>query len=238
MYKHTLTSTLSMSGLLQSFTTPTCTGRTVRRYSESVYQIARQKWQLDGIPRPKSILEDDDTPVDLSEDSDAVNGARSSSMLIKNHSRKPTPTEVSKHREAIRKSFPEGWSPPRKLSREAMDILRRLHHTDPESFSTPILAERFKISPEAVRRILKSKWEPSAERRTAKVVQERKHMDELRQKTKAERQSKKKLQSMNVEELRRLLKHDYFSREKYARPDGEDATQTIGIGATDKFTLR
>ena len=63
-------------------------------------------------------------------------------------------------------------------------------------------------------------------------------MDELRQKTKAERQSKKKLQSMNVEELRRLLKHDYFSREKYARPDGEDATQTIGIGATDKFTLR
>jgi hypothetical protein len=121
-----------------------------------------------------------------------------------------------------------------------MDVLRQLHRTDPETFSTPILAERFKISPEAVRRILKSKWEPCSERRTAMIVQERKQKEEMKQKSKAERQSKNKLQSMNVEELRRLLKHDHFWREKYARPDGdsEDATQTLGIGATDKFTLR
>jgi len=228
-----------MSCLLR-FTKPCCVRRTVRCYSGSVYRIAQQKWQLGGIPRPKSILEDDDTPVDLSEDGDTVNGVQSTPVAssYKTHPRKPTPHEVTRHREAIRKSFPEGWSPPRKLSREAMDILRQLHRTDPETFSTPILAERFKISPEAIRRILKSKWEPSAERRTAMTVQERKQKEELRQKTRAERQSKRKLQSMNVEELRRLLKNDNFWREKYAHPDGEDATQTFGIGATDKFTLR
>jgi len=36
---------------------------------------------------------------------------------------------------------------------------------DPETFSTPVLAERFRISPEAVRRILRGRWEPSPEER-------------------------------------------------------------------------
>ena len=46
-----------------------------------------------------------------------------------------------------------------------MDGLRVLHTHDPETFSTPLLAERFRVSPEAVRRILRSKWEPSPEQR-------------------------------------------------------------------------
>jgi hypothetical protein len=41
-----------------------------------------------------------------------------------------------------------------------MDGLRQLHRVDPERFTTPVLAERFRISPEAVRRILKSRWAP------------------------------------------------------------------------------
>ncbi|EPQ52238.1 hypothetical protein GLOTRDRAFT_21621, partial [Gloeophyllum trabeum ATCC 11539] len=68
------------------------------------------------------------------------------------------------HRTVLRESFPEGWQPPRKLSREAMDALRQFHRIDPATFTTPVLAERFRISPEAVRRILRSKWEPSRER--------------------------------------------------------------------------
>lgn len=47
------------------------------------------------------------------------------------------------------------WAPGRKLSRAAMDGLRMLHAHDPEVFSTPVLANKFQISPEAVRRILK-----------------------------------------------------------------------------------
>ena len=79
--------------------------------------------------------------------------------------RKPTPATARLHRDRMKNSFPEGWSPPHKLSRQAMDGLRVLHMHDPETFSTPMLAERFRISPEAVRRILRSRWEPSPEQR-------------------------------------------------------------------------
>ena len=68
--------------------------------------------------------------------------------------------------------FPNGWSPPRKISRDAMASLRQLHHMDPVSFTTEVLAERFRISPEAVRRILKSKWEPSKEKKEKILTKE------------------------------------------------------------------
>jgi hypothetical protein len=73
----------------------------------------------------------------------------------------------------MRKNFPEGWKPPHKISREAMQGLRALHAHDPETFTTPILADKFKISPEAVRRILRSKWKPSLEREAKMVEKER-----------------------------------------------------------------
>lgn len=54
-----------------------------------------------------------------------------------------------------------------------MDGLRALHHANPTVFSTPVLASKFKISPEAVRRILKSKWVPSKEREAELLASER-----------------------------------------------------------------
>ncbi|KAJ7064915.1 hypothetical protein C8F01DRAFT_1128734 [Mycena amicta] len=77
----------------------------------------------------------------------------------------PTPAVWQVHRDSLKAAFPDGWNPPRKLSREAMDGLRQLHRINPETFSTPVLADRFRISPEAVRRILKSRWAPSTSRR-------------------------------------------------------------------------
>lgn len=143
-----------------------------RFYSSAVSSSARSKWRLAGLSPPQSILDDSDDPVDLSEDSDIVNGARPDTPP--SHRRippqKPTPTEYAKHHDAMKKEFPQGWNPPRKLSREAMDGLRELHHFDKATFTTPVLAEKFKISPEAVRRILKSKWEPSREQK-AKYAQ-------------------------------------------------------------------
>ncbi|KAJ5172845.1 Neugrin-like protein [Penicillium capsulatum] len=62
---------------------------------------------------------------------------------------------------ALEKKFPSGWNPPKKLSPDAMDGIRHLHATSPERFTTEILAEEFKVSPESIRRILKSKWRPS-----------------------------------------------------------------------------
>ncbi|KAA1472042.1 hypothetical protein DENSPDRAFT_742494, partial [Dentipellis sp. KUC8613] len=67
------------------------------------------------------------------------------------------------HRASLRARFPDGWAPPRKLSRDAMAGLRSLHALDPETFTTPVLAEKFRVSPEAVRRILRSKWQPTKE---------------------------------------------------------------------------
>ncbi|KAH9456257.1 hypothetical protein MJO28_006299 [Puccinia striiformis f. sp. tritici] len=68
------------------------------------------------------------------------------------------------HKEALRRNFPDGWNPPKKISRPSMSLLKTLHRTDPEQFSLTILSQKFKISPEAVRRILRSKWEPDTEK--------------------------------------------------------------------------
>lgn len=74
---------------------------------------------------------------------------------------KPESWEIQKS--ALKEKFKEGWAPPKKLSPDALDGIRHLHATDPERFTTPVLAEQFKVSPEAVRRILKSKWQPTEE---------------------------------------------------------------------------
>ncbi|GAA99217.1 uncharacterized protein L969DRAFT_93680 [Mixia osmundae IAM 14324] len=68
------------------------------------------------------------------------------------------------HREALREQFPAGWNPARKVSRMQMADIRELHAMDPIAYATPILANGYKISPEAVRRILKSRWQPDLER--------------------------------------------------------------------------
>lgn len=64
-------------------------------------------------------------------------------------------------KEALQRKFPEGWNPYRKLSPDAIDGIRQLHAVAPDQFTTPVLAEQFKVSPEAIRRILKSKWRPT-----------------------------------------------------------------------------
>jgi hypothetical protein len=55
----------------------------------------------------------------------------------------------------------QAWNPRKKLSPDTMEGIRHLHQTQPDKFTTPVLAEHFKVSPEAIRRILKSKWQPS-----------------------------------------------------------------------------
>ncbi|GAA5851739.1 hypothetical protein JCM9279_004390 [Rhodotorula babjevae] len=70
-----------------------------------------------------------------------------------------------KHQTAMRTKFPAGWSPPKRLSREAMDLVRTLARSDPHQYSVARLAERFKVSPEGIRRILKSNFELPADER-------------------------------------------------------------------------
>jgi len=67
---------------------------------------------------------------------------------------------------ALKEKFPEGWKPRRRLSPDALAGIRALHAQMPEIYTTDALAENFKISPEAIRRILKSNWSPNSEEET------------------------------------------------------------------------
>ena len=82
------------------------------------------------------------------------------------------------HRRMMKERFPDGGNPPRKSSRDAMEGLRSLHAHDPTTFSTPVLAEKFQISPEAVRRILRSKWMPKRDERAKLLEKERRRKEE------------------------------------------------------------
>ncbi|KAL2257299.1 hypothetical protein VTK26DRAFT_370 [Humicola hyalothermophila] len=75
--------------------------------------------------------------------------------------RKKEPWMIQK--EALKKKFPEGWNPRKKLSPDALVGIKALHKQFPEEYTTEVLAEKFEVSPEAIRRILKSKWTPTPE---------------------------------------------------------------------------
>lgn len=66
-------------------------------------------------------------------------------------------------KDALKQKFREGWNPPKKLSPDALEGIRHLNAVAPDRFTTPVLAEQFRVSPEAIRRILKSKWRASEE---------------------------------------------------------------------------
>ena len=63
----------------------------------------------------------------------------------------------------VEKFGPTGWLPRKRLSPDTLEGIRALHAHYPDKFTTPILADQFKVSPEAIRRILKSKWRPKDE---------------------------------------------------------------------------
>jgi Neugrin len=189
-------------------------------------------WHTAGHPAPRSLLDDTDDaePVDLSEDNHAVNRGRPSTPPIHQRTQPPqrTPAEYALHRARIKNAFPNGWNPPHKLSREAMDGLRHLHRLDPETFSTPVLAERFKISPEAVRRILKSTWAPSREQQARFALRERMQRQELILKRRLEERNR----AAQLERERRV-----FSDHEEEDLAGTRVGHVKGINPRDRFTF-
>lgn len=71
-------------------------------------------------------------------------------------------------KEALEKKFPEGWQPRKRLSPDAITGIKELHKQFPGLYTTEVLAHKFEVSPEAIRRILKAKWEPTAEEEEAR----------------------------------------------------------------------
>ncbi|KAM0253151.1 hypothetical protein ACHAP5_000621 [Fusarium lateritium] len=64
---------------------------------------------------------------------------------------------------ALKEKFPEGWRPRKRLSPDALAGIRALNAQFPEVYTTAALAQKFEVSPEAIRRILRSKWQATAE---------------------------------------------------------------------------
>ncbi|KAI8683714.1 Required for respiratory growth protein 9, mitochondrial [Fusarium keratoplasticum] len=62
---------------------------------------------------------------------------------------------------ALKEKFPEGWRPRKRLSPDALAGIRALNAQFPDVYTTAALATKFEVSPEAIRRILRSKWQPS-----------------------------------------------------------------------------
>lgn len=94
-------------------------------------------------------------PDSTSDDSKAV-------VQDKQRNSKREPWQIQK--EALEKKFgEEGWNPRKRLSPDTIEGIRAMHRQYPDHFTTPVLAHQFGVSPEVIRRILKSKWTPSPE---------------------------------------------------------------------------
>lgn len=65
-------------------------------------------------------------------------------------------------KEAIKAKFPQGWNPRKRLSPDALAGIRALNAQFPDVYTTQTLSEKFEVSPEAIRRILRSRWQPSS----------------------------------------------------------------------------
>lgn len=92
--------------------------------------------------------------------------------------RSPRPLSTYKETWQVQKAvlknkFAEGWNPRKKLSPDTMEGIRALHAQYPDRYTTPVLAEQFAVSPEAIRRILKSRWSNNLEPQKAAEIKER-----------------------------------------------------------------
>ncbi|KAI5303703.1 Required for respiratory growth protein 9 mitochondrial [Ascosphaera pollenicola] len=121
-------------------------------------------------PTQESILADHSLPQDpekaIAELQAALRASQAreaAEQQAQNEPPKKKMPDWKTHREALKRKFPEGWQPRKKVSPDTMELIRAMHHADPVTYSTPNLADEFKMSPEAVRRILKSHWRPTAE---------------------------------------------------------------------------
>ena len=89
----------------------------------------------------------------------SIKAPRAQSMIPSGERKRET-WQIQK--EALSKKFGSaGWTPPKRLSPDALEGIRALHAQYPDRYTTPELAKQFEVSPENIRRILKSKWKPN-----------------------------------------------------------------------------
>lgn len=93
---------------------------------------------------------------------DSAKGTESWSTKETDEDRKNWP-DWRIQKEALKQKFPDGWRPRKRLSPDALAGIRALNAQYPDIYTTAALSAKFEVDPEAIRRILKSKWQPSTE---------------------------------------------------------------------------
>lgn len=132
----------------------------MRRYAtqRTVPYVIKSKWVLPSVVA-KPPIEANNPPI--TPDSLGSNSQRRVNVP-KDWRRITSLPQWKRQMFSLKEKFPQGWNPKRKLSREEMDRLREIKAAQP-GISLNELGERFRISPEAVRRIVRSRWRPTSE---------------------------------------------------------------------------
>lgn len=127
--------------------------------------------------------------------------------------RPPMDEESIKAAETQKQNAKTNWQPFKILSREAQDGLRILHASDPERWTRKELAETFKMSVESVRRVLRSKWQPSP----AVVSRQNRRANERYE----ERQQQQGWQGREEEEVERIKQSMLDSNKQSSIPQDD-----------------
>lgn len=115
------------------------------------------------------------------------------------------------------------WRPYKIISREAQDGMKLLHSSDPEKWNRKELATTFKISVESVRRILSSKWKPSAQ-----VIARQNRRAIAREQEKRAGRSAIMIENAEVDAIREAMlegNEDVDEDEQEYRLQGEDGNE-------------
>ena len=133
-----------------------------RRREPRVLQVSEiPRLSKDWVQRTEEAAR---SPVGLHSASNDVQDKETGTLINRNQTSKfgREPWQVQK--QALSEKFGSaGWVPRKRLSPDALEGIRALHTQHPETYTTPLLAQQFQVSPEAIRRILKSKWRPTEE---------------------------------------------------------------------------
>ncbi|CAO3646153.1 unnamed protein product [Cunninghamella blakesleeana] len=87
---------------------------------------------------------------------------KNESILLNSIRYKTTsPFNSSRGTDQTTTSKKQDWKPIKRVSRTTMDKIRTLNKMKPDVYNAVTLATEFKLSTEAVKRILKSKFQPS-----------------------------------------------------------------------------
>lgn len=122
---------------------------------------------------------------------------------------------------ALREKFGgERWDPKKKLSREAIEGIRMLKQHAPH-LNAGDFASMFKISPESIRRILRSKWEPTDEEMNKIAEKWARRGVRVKTMLKEERREQRRLEMEAREKERALEAKNYKAPEERKQQDSK-----------------